>query len=284
MMTKPSTITVLGSVNLDLAANVHRLPLPGETITGATLRQFPGGKGANQALAAKRLGANVSLVARVGNDSNAELALRLLREGGVDLTRCRRVNDTSTGIALICIDADGENQIVVAPGANREFDLGALELPVADALICQLEVPLDVLCLAAQLFTGFLCINLAPACEVPYVLLKRADLMIVNQTEAAFYGASLHATDAIVVTTLGAAGAVAHQRGKVIAQVSSPSVTVVDTTGAGDAFTAALVVRLMGGYSLEDTLKFACVAGALATTKAGAQPSLPMLADVLAAC
>jgi len=284
MMTKLSTITVLGSVNLDLAANVHRLPLPGETITGATLRQFPGGKGANQALAAKRLGANVSLVARVGNDSNAELALRLLREGGVDLTHCRRVDGASTGIALICIDADGENQIVVAPGANREFDVSALELPVADALICQLEVPLDVLCLAAQFFTGFLCINLAPAREIPDVLFRRADLIVVNQTEAAFYGASLHLTDAIVVTTLGAAGAVAHQKGKLIARAPSPAVAVIDTTGAGDTFTAALVVRLIGGYSLEDTLKFACVAGALATTKAGAQPSLPMLADVLVAC
>lgn len=137
-MKSAAKITVVGSVNLDIAANVSRLPVPGETVTGATLQRFPGGKGANQALAAQRLGAEVSLLACVGDDANAQEALQLLREGGVNLSLCRVCDTAPTGVALICIDDQGENQIVVAPGANRSFSLGNEKPLAADALILSL--------------------------------------------------------------------------------------------------------------------------------------------------
>ena len=143
-------IVVVGSVNLDIVASTERLPVAGETVTGATLERFPGGKGANQALAARRLGADVTLIACVGDDSYADEALVLLQEGGVDLTLCRRDADAPTGIALIAVSADGENQIVVAPGANRRLRDVAKDLPAADAMICQLEVPAGTLVEADQ--------------------------------------------------------------------------------------------------------------------------------------
>lgn len=275
------TITVLGSVNLDLVASVDRLPVAGETVTGATLNRYPGGKGANQALAAKRLGAKVSLVACVGTDANAADALRLLEEGSVDLSNCRRVDSHATGVALILVAPGGENQIVVAPGANRSHIADDVTVPAADALICQLEIPVDALVVAACGFGGYFCINLAPACDVPGALLARADLIVVNETESDFYGETLHGSDAIVVTTLGAEGAIARQKGETIAEASSLEVEAIDATGAGDTFTAALVVALMSDKSIAESLEFACRAGALATTKAGAQPSLPFLDEVL---
>ena len=137
-MTEPKTIVVVGSVNLDFVATVDKLPVAGETVSGAELNRFPGGKGANQALAARRLGANVSLVARVGDDANADEALALLSSGEVDLSTCHRDTVIPTGVALIAVSADGENQIVVAPGANRHLRPEMLSLPPADALICQL--------------------------------------------------------------------------------------------------------------------------------------------------
>ena len=176
-------IVVVGSVNLDLSATVARLPAPGETITGATLGRFPGGKGANQALAARRLGANVRLVACVGEDPVADEALALLRGGGVDLSSVHVLGDSQTGVALICVESSGENQIVVAPGANAAMDPVAVDPGVADALICQLEVPADVIARVANDFQGFFCANLAPAKEIDARVLQRADLVIVNETE-----------------------------------------------------------------------------------------------------
>ena len=144
------TVTVMGSVNLDIVASAAKLPAPGETITGAELHRFPGGKGANQALAARRLGADVRLIARVGEDSAADEALALLRAGGVDLDDCIAVPGAATGTALIAVAPSGENQIVVAPGANRALRPGDFAIPDTDALICQLEVPVDTVAHAAQ--------------------------------------------------------------------------------------------------------------------------------------
>ena len=135
------SVVVIGSINLDLSASVSRLPAPGETVTGATLERFPGGKGANQALAARRLGADVTLIGCVGKDAAADEALALLRDGGVDLSRCVTHNSAATGIALISVAKSGENCIVVAPGANAVLAYDDVELPSADALICQLEIP-----------------------------------------------------------------------------------------------------------------------------------------------
>ena len=156
-------IVVVGSVNLDLSASVARLPEPGETITGAKLSRFPGGKGANQALAARRLGADVRLVACVGEDAAADEALALLREAGVDLSRLQVLPGNPTGIALICVAPSGENQIVVAPGANAAMAATALELGSADALICQLEVPGAAIAAAANSFEGYTLIDAAVA-------------------------------------------------------------------------------------------------------------------------
>ncbi len=270
----PSVI-VIGSVNIDIVARVGRLPLPGETVTGAELSRFPGGKGANQALAARRLGAEVTLIARVGEDASADEALALLREGRVDLRRCRRVDAMATGTALIAVAPSGENHIVVAPGANRALGPDELELPRAEALICQLEVPVGVIARAAELFEGFFCINLAPAAEIDVRVLQRADLVVVNETESEWYGASLQACRGLVATTRGAGVATLQQDGRIVAEVRPPAVDVVDTTGAGDTFTAALTLALVEGQALQDALRFACAAGAVATTTMGAQPSLP---------
>jgi ribokinase len=273
-------IVVVGSVNLDLSATVARLPAPGETITGATLSRFPGGKGANQALAARRLGADVQLVACVGDDAAAGEALALLRADGVDLSHLQVLPDSPTGIALICVAPSGENQIVVAPGANAAMNPGALDLGSADALICQLEIPADVIAQAAAEFQGYFCANLAPAKEIDARVLQRADLVIVNETEAAWYGDTLEACGGLVATTFGSRGASLKKGGALVAEAEPPAVTAVDTVGAGDAFTAALTVALVEGDEPVDALRFACAAGAAAATRAGAQPSLPKREEV----
>jgi ribokinase len=273
-------IIVVGSVNLDLSATVARLPEPGETITGATLSRFPGGKGANQALAARRLGADVRLVACVGEDTAADEALALLRGEGVDLSRLQILADSPTGVALICVAPSGENQIVVAPGANAAMNPGTLRLGSADALICQLEIPAEVIARVAAEFQGFFCANLAPAKEIDATVLQRADLVVVNETEAAWYGQTLEACSGLIATTHGAGGAVLRKGGEVIAEAKSPAVAAIDTVGAGDAFTAALTVALVEGQQPPDALRFACAAGAVAATRVGAQPSLPARAEV----
>lgn len=275
-----STIAVIGSVNLDLVATVARLPIPGETVTDAELSRFPGGKGANQALAAQRLGADVKLIACVGEDAAADEALVLLREGGVDLSGVQSVADLPTGTAMIAVAPSGENQIVVAPGANRALMPDVLSVPVADALICQLEVPGDTVAAAARSFDGFLCVNLAPAMHVDVAVLQRADLIIVNEVEANWYGDSLSAANGMIATTFGAAGAVLSRNSEDIARAKPPRIDAVDTTAAGDTFTAALTVALVEGQSPEAALQFACAAGAAAATRLGAQPSLPTRDEV----
>jgi len=275
-----SSIVVIGSVNLDLVATVKKLPEAGETVTDAELSRFPGGKGANQALAAQRLGADVQLIACIGDDAAADEALVLLHEGGVDLSRVRRVPDAPTGTALIAVAPSGENHIVVAPGANRKLSADVLELPVADALICQLEVPVDTVAKAVQEFDGLICVNLAPAMHIDVSILQRADLIIVNEVEAAWYGDSLSAASGMIATTFGAAGAVLSKNGEDIARAKPPRIDAVDTTAAGDTFTAALTVALVEGQSPEEALQFACAAGAAAATKLGAQPSLPTRDEV----
>jgi len=274
-------ITVIGSVNLDLVARVARLPEPGETVTGAELNRFPGGKGANQALAARRLGADVSLVARVGNDAFADEALTLLRAAGVDLTQCHTTESAATGTALIAVAASGENHIVVAPGANRALspeDTGVLE---ADAVICQLEVPVATILHVANKFKGFFCVNLAPAAEIDVRVLQRADLVVVNETESNWYGTTLEACGGLVATTRGPGRATLQRGDKIIAEAQPPAIDAVDTTGAGDSFTAALTVALLEGMAPNEALAFACAAGAAAATVLGAQTSLPTRATVI---
>lgn len=277
-----TSVVVIGSVNLDIVAVAERLPSPGETITDAEINRYPGGKGANQALAAARLGAKVCLLAHTGQDSEAEEALSLLRAGGVNLDGCIAVDTAATGAALIAVAKSGENQIVVAPGANRTLSPESLSIPAADALLCQLEVPTETIAHAAANFEGFFCVNLAPARHVDVTVLQRADLVIVNETESAWYGDSLSACHGLIATTFGAAGAVLSKDGVDLVRVKPPRVDAVDTTAAGDTFVAALTVALVEGQSPEDALNFACCAGAVTATRRGAQPSLPIREDVLA--
>lgn len=270
-------ITVIGSVNLDLVARGQTLPTPGETVSGARLARYPGGKGANQALALRRLGAQVRLVACTGEDELAVQALSLLRSDGVDLSRIQTTGHEPTGVALIAVDMHGENQIVVCPGANARLDLTAATCPDITHMMGVLEVPAEALLTAARRASGFIAFNLAPALDVPADLLQTANLLIVNETEEAFYGDKLHQGKARVAVSRGAAGAELLERGKRIAACAPPPVDVVDTTGAGDAFCAALCHSLIERQPPEEALSRAVAAGALACTQPGAQTSLPRM-------
>jgi ribokinase len=267
------SIAVVGSINLDLVARCERLPRPGETVGGATFERVPGGKGANQALAAARLGAEVRMVGAVGADAFASEALALLRHGDVDVSRVRRV-EAATGVALILVGADGENEIVVAPGANAFVEAGD-ELGGVDAVLCQLEIPVRSVEQAAQR-ARFFCLNAAPARRLPPELLAAVDLLVVNRYELEELGRF----DGLVALTLGSEGAVLLERRAEIARAEPPAVEVVDGTGAGDAFTACLLVSLLEGRDRPEALRRACAAGAIAASRPGAQPSLPTADEV----
>ena len=279
-MTGAVDITVAGSVNLDITAYAPVLPAPGQTVGGARIARFPGGKGANQALAAQRLGGNVALIAATGADEMADEALSLLRSGGVNLSGVAAINGETTGVALIAVDQKGENQIIVAPGANaclRPEDVTAQ--PISN-LISVLEIPVGTVLAAAQHASGFVSINLAPALPVPADLMDRADLIVVNETEAAFYGEALHRRAGLTAISLGAEGAALFREGCEIARSRPPRVDVIDTVGAGDTFTAALSLALIEGQAHHAALRFAVAASALAVTRKGAQPSLPHRSEV----
>ncbi len=261
-------ITVVGSANIDLVARCERLPRPGETVTDAVLQRVPGGKGANQAVAAARLGARVRFVGRIGQD---DLVLASLRTEGVDVSAVVR-DDGESGVALIFVDAGGENVIVVAPGANRRLTPGDVAVGEADAVICQLEIPADAV-RAAAAQARFFALNAAPA-RGP--LPARPDLLVVNRYEQEMVGAY----DGLVAVTLGAEGAVLLQDGRELARARPPRVEAVDGTAAGDAFCAALLVGLLQGRDRAEALARACAAGALAASRLGAQPSLPTAAEV----
>jgi len=264
-------VTVVGSINLDLVAKTERLPRPGETVTDATFSRVPGGKGANQAVAAARLGAQVDLVACVGSDELAEVALAGLREAGVRLDRLKRV-EGMTGVALITVDGEGENVIVVAPGANHELKPDDLDIGDTDAVLCQLEIPFETVERASELAPDRFFLNASPGSGP----IPAADVTVVNRYEVE----NLPNRDGIVVMTLGAEGAVLLDNGHEVARATPPPITPVDGTAAGDAFTACYVVSILEGRDDEEALRRACVAGALAASRFGAQTSLPTKAEV----
>ena len=242
------------------------MPRPGETVTGATFARVKGGKGANQAVACARLGADVTLVCAVGDDAFADEALP--REERLTLAAQRL--EAPTGVALILVDAAGENQIAVAPGANGE--LGGFELAPCDAVLSQLEIPDEAVRSAWEQATGLFCLNAAPARPIDV----DPDLTVVNRYELE----QLRRRDGLVALTLGAEGAVLLEDGAEIARAEPPPVDAVDGTAAGDAFTACLLVSLLEGREREEALRRACAAGALAASRFGAQPSLPTAAEV----
>jgi ribokinase len=260
----PPQLTVVGSINLDLVAKLERLPRPGETLSGATLSRIPGGKGANQAVAASRLGAEVRMIGCVGRDGHAVEALAGLKEAGVDLD-VREV-DSPTGVAIILVGADGENVIVVVPGANASVT-GA---SASGNILCQLEIPDDAV-REARAHADWLCVNAAPARP----LVVEADLVVANRYEAEVIG-----PQPLLAVTLGEEGAILLEDGREVARAAPPEVDAVDGTAAGDAFTACLAVSLLEGLDREDALRRACAAGALAASRFGAQPSLATADEV----
>jgi ribokinase len=290
-------VFVVGSINQDFVLQVERRPEPGETVTNAQLSKGNGGKGANQAAAAALLGADVTILGRVGDDGFGEPLVEALADKGVDTSLIEAATDSSTGTAFITITPDGENAITVAPGANRSLtveDVDDASDSIGDArvLVVQMEVPPEVVLraveVALQQGTRAL-VNLAPPTEVPRELLKKLDPLVVNEHEAAFLlgekvegleGALSAAQELLAlgpgsaVVTLGEDGAV-FSDGESKEHLTSPEVEVVDTTGAGDAFVGALAAKLAQEASLEDAVTYAVRAGAAAVTKEGAQGALP---------
>jgi ribokinase len=288
----PARIVVIGSVNTDLVVAAPHIPSPGETVTGGTFLRAQGGKGANQAVAAARAGADVTFVARVGDDQLGHDAIAGLREEGIDVSHIVRDADHPTGVALIMVDQAGENAISVAPGSNArlsptDVDAARASIESADALLAQLETPLEAVARAAAIASAagtLVILNPAPARPVDEAVLALVDVLTPNEGEAVFLAneedpraaaASLRASGVeTVVVTLGPRGAlVCSAEGE--AAVPSPAVAAIDSTAAGDAFNGYLAVSLSEGLDLTSAVRRACVAGALATTVPGARPSLP---------
>ncbi|PSC03538.1 ribokinase [Alsobacter soli] len=286
-------IVVFGSVNVDFVTRVERIPAPGETVLGPDYAVIPGGKGANQALAARRAGAATLLAGAVGRDPFGDIALSLLREDGVDLGRVARV-EAPTGAAFISVSAEGENAIVVAAGANgqaRAAQLEGLAFGVNDTLLLQREVPEEEAIAAARIARAGgarVILNAAPAGALDPDLLANLDVLIVNEHEAAIVGQGLglrgepddiarqidarHGVATIV--TLGPQGAVGWTGGVRRTAPALP-VSVVDTTAAGDTFCGAFAAALDDGFGFTTALARAAAAGSLACATAGAQPSIP---------
>jgi ribokinase len=267
-------LVVVGSINVDLTATVDRLPGAGETVGGGILHRTPGGKGANQAVAAARLGADVRMVGAVGDDGDGAWSLQRLTDAGVDTTDVI-TSASPTGTALIGVDRAGENQIIVCTGANGDVSLGGARIEADDTVLAQLEIDLDVVAQLAERHTGYLVVNAAPAQHLPQAVVDRVDLFIVNETEYALLP-ELAAARRVVVT-YGGDGAAMVERGVEVARVPAVRVDVVNTVGAGDAFCAALVLALRTGLSDEEALRVACAVGAAAVIHPDSQPPLERL-------
>ena len=298
------TIVVVGSVNVDLLAQVQRHPRPGETLHGTGGQMLPGGKGANQAVAAARLGARVAMVGAVGSDVQAEAALSALREAGVDLGHVAEI-EGPTGLAIVTVAEDGENSIVVIAGANDAMDAGRVRaaaevISAARIVVCQGEIPRDGIEALPALVTGRFLHNPAPVMELDPAVLRTSDPLVVNQHEAGLVLAQLAPDEdapedpeqilrALLATgipsavlTLGADGSLVAGAGGV-RRIPPAPVEAVDTTGSGDAFIGALALGLARGDDLATAARLASRVGAFAATGEGAQPSYPTAADELPA-
>ncbi|MDT9694523.1 ribokinase [Streptomyces sp. P17] len=288
-------IAVLGSTNMDLVAFVEKAPQHGETVTGREFRTIPGGKGANQAIAAARAGATVSMIGAVGNDSFGTRLRSTLEHSGVDTDHLRTTEGPS-GTAHIVVDDHGGNAIVVIPAANGTVDHLAPGdeglIASADALLLQLEIPLDAVlagALAARAHGVRTILTPAPAQPLPVDLLNATDLLLPNEHEAATLTgrtdprtAALALLDEVpeVVVTLGAAGSLYAARGAEPLMVPAPQVTAVDTTGAGDTFAGTLAVALAEGRPMPDALAWAAAASALSVQRPGASESMPYRPEI----
>jgi ribokinase len=293
-------IAVVGSLNLDTTVQVSRLPLPGETVLGSGHFDDTGGKGANQAVAAARLGRDVAMVGMVGADDAGHRLRSSLESAGVDIRSVRLSDDVPTGMAVITVDDAGENMIVVDPAANGAFGPAELEpsleaVATATVVVLQLEIPIETVAAAIAATTGTVVLNPAPAADLPDGLLADVDVFVPNATELARYaGVAVPSgpDDAIdaalglsgpgaVVVTLGGDGAVVVGVGDPV-HVPAPEITPVDPTAAGDAFCGGLADALVRGESLVDAVRWAVRCGAVTATRWGAQAALPTRDDVLA--
>lgn len=296
-------ITVFGSINMDLIATTNRLPKPGETVAGTGFATAAGGKGANQALAARRAGAEVKMAGAVGKDDFASAAVALLKDGGTNLESVKQV-EAPTGTALILVEADGENMIAVVPGANgtltsADASAAIKSMTRGDTLMLQLEIPTAAVetalheARAANIRT---IINIAPLTEDAQRLGKMADIVIANETEferlAGENGMGqaereaalvrLHGeTGQTLIVTLGADGVMALHDGTLY-RAAGLTIEPVDTVGAGDTFCGYFAASLDAGLGFEEALRRAAIAGSLACLKPGAQPAIPMASDVAA--
>lgn len=294
-------IVVVGSLNADLVVPVERFPQPGETILGGDHARHPGGKGANQAVAAARAGARVRMIGRVGDDAFGAWLREGLAADGIDTSGVEALSDAPTGAAFISVGPGAQNVIIVSPGANARLqpsDLDPVDLAGATVVLLQLEVPLATTLAAAALGRragARVVLNLAPATHLDAADLADVDVLIVNESEAALLtGGDPHAVAATpeaaahdltalvptIVITLGAAGAAWAERGGEAGLVPGFPVQAVDTTAAGDAFVGALGAALDAGTPLREALRRANAAGALAVQTHGAQPSLPSAAAI----
>jgi ribokinase len=290
-------VVVVGSANMDLVGLAARLPLPGETVLGDDFVMMPGGKGANQAIAATRAGGHAVFLGAIGSDAFGVTLSARIKAAGVD-TAHLRTSYGASGVAVIMVDRAGENSILVSPGANNSFvDLTDAERAViagGDVLVCQQEIPVATVIAAARAARAGdtrVILNAAPARALPPELLANVDLLVVNEVEAqAITGgdtadvAALLALVPRVVLTLGAAGARFAERGGRDEHVPAFPVEAADTTAAGDAFTGALAVAWGEGRDLVEAVRWANAAGAACARKVGASSSLPMRADIDALC
>ena len=285
-------VLVVGSINMDLVVRVPRSPLPGETVLGGDFETFPGGKGANQAVAAARMGGEVTMVGRVGSDNFGDTLIQGLIEDNIKTTYVIKDSETPTGIAMIAVAANGENMIVVAPGANykvSEVDVtNAREIMRdTDLLLLQLECPMEAVTAAIDLAKAYdipVVLNPAPAQPLSQALLANVDILTPNETELMMLAGEDTVDKAIekvlswgtknLVVTLGANGARVVTEG-VDRHIPAHEITAVDTTAAGDAFNGALAVAFAEGKPLMEAVDYGMAAGALAATRRGAQPSLP---------
>lgn len=296
------TITVIGSSNTDMVVKSPRLPAPGETIIGGVFGMYPGGKGANQAVAAARLGGKVSFIGKRGNDVFGKEAAGLLQMEGIDTTYFFTDPDLPSGVALITVDDKGENCIVVASGANGSLlpnDLHSIDALIekSSVVLLQLEIPLETVEYAVNLCAGkgiSIILNPAPAQSLPASLLQKVSIITPNETEAEILtglpvtniseaqsaAIALHEKGVqTVIITLGAEGALVYHQNQ-FTKIESIPVVAVDTTAAGDVFNGAFAVCIANGDTVAEAAKFACRAAAVSVTKMGAQSSAPTLHEV----
>lgn len=272
-------LTVVGSINVDLTARAERLPQAGETVGGGRLVREAGGKGANQAAAAARLGARTRMIGAVGADADGTWMRDELDAAGVD-TAAVQVSDQPTGVALIVVDREGENQIAVCEGANHDITLDGTTFADGEAVLAQLEIPMDLVVALAARAQGYFVVNAAPAMELPDAVIARADLIIVNETEYALIPALRTAKR--VAVTYGGEGARLFEAGVEVAAAPAVKTTVENTVGAGDAFCAALTIGLASGVEPRRALAAACAVGAAAVADPRSQPLLQPYESYLA--